>query len=216
MLCLSALPPPRSFLLLPSSTDLRVHTLGLHVLFWNSTCVLLRLLLLLLLVLLRPSKVPALRFQDDRGDCEGPPWASPDTEVSLQALWSHIFSGIMPTPENAGAHVRRSMFRPLPPAPIPSHPLFGVSRMLPRLTHIRRRYSKIHRRYSKIHQRYSKTDQMAQTVLLTLQWHPEARYKARKWSPTSGTCNTFVLEASTSKNIGVVSAVMPPYTLTAS
>ena len=61
MLCLSALPPPRSFLLLPSSTDLRVHTLGLHVLFWNSTCVLLRLLLLLLLVLLRPSKVPAAR-----------------------------------------------------------------------------------------------------------------------------------------------------------
>ncbi len=38
-------------------------------------------------------------------------------------------------------------------------------------------------------------------ILLTLQWHPEARYNNHKRSPTSGTCDTFVWEASTSKSL---------------
>ena len=34
-----------------------------------------------------------------------------------------------------------------------------------------------------------------------LQWHPEARYKVLKRSPTCGTCNTVVWEASTLKSM---------------
>jgi hypothetical protein len=40
-----------------------------------------------------------------------------------------------------------------------------------------------------------------QSRTCNLPWHPEARYKVHKRSPTSGTCNTVVREASTSKRL---------------